>query len=197
MKRYRLFAISILIVICVFVTAMISYGTFMPLRIYSVTDVERGLQRNPRFWAKQVIYVRGWIAGLGTFRICPLSTVSTKGCFQTTWSYWEPRNSHHVYAIADMVGGAPPTTVSGLGQRELRIVVPGPSPRSYYRWLSSAWIGPLPSGFYSLPILGPLLSNMFPGHAADTQIARVRLASPYSCTGLMANACPDGTLLPP
>lgn len=147
--------------------------------VYSVADVQAGLQANPKMWASRTVLVRGWTSGY-----------SMSGCGRPAYGTAPPcRRYDAIYLSArPSINGDWPATELTLALR------PGVS-ASYVDRLTT--VGPLRGLFNVLHNLGPLGGRLFRWSGSET--LRVCLFSPRPCAVRNSGVpnCSAGLLLGP
>ncbi len=177
-------------------------------RVYSVTEVQAGLQQHPRQWIGRTVRVQGAVD------LAPTMGCSSPAllCQSTTFIYLGPSGAPQWSQTQKMV------EVSQLNMMAAIAQLPANQRRSF----TSLWAtmssraggvpsllvvlpsgmsvpvaqrqGALPASVYSVPVLGALLAHIFP--VDNRLVVQIRLTVLQSCITPNNTLCIDGVLLP-
>jgi len=207
-----------LVVVAILVT--LAVGRLLPSQpVYSVADVQIGLQQHPSQWVGRTILVRGSVATSSGFTVCsvrfgrsrsvssrscrPIATIGIVPPTSSASPATGPTNSSSVSTalaiIQARVGGA--IRPVGVGRGPLALLMRGSFVTTQptlnvvvgpgARVPSIGPHRPLPDFLYNLPLVGQRLSEWFPTN--NDIIFRVRLNGSPNCSSPGASVTCDGT----
>ncbi len=176
--------------------------------VYSVAEVQAGMQQQPQLWTGRTVLIQGDVK-MSPSMVC---NAANQVCQSTMFIYlgsshsppWSqtqedlmlmrltmmtsmahaPSSIYRQYALtlstmSASIGGGTPNL---LLQVPPNVLVPTAQPH-----------GALPDSAYTLPIVGPLLEGIFP--MDNRLVVRVRLASSAACRAQVIQLCVNGILL--
>lgn len=207
-----------LVVVAILVT--LAVGRLLPSQpVYSVADVQIGLQQHPSQWIGRTILVRGSVATSSGFTVCSLRfgrsrSVSSRSCRQIATIGIVPLTlsispaagpaysssvSTALAIIQERVGGV--IRPAGFGRGPLALLMRGSLVTTQpsldvaigtgVRIPAAGSHRPLPDFLYNLPLVGQRLSEWFPTDSGA--IFRVRLKGSPSCSSPGASVTCDDT----
>lgn len=208
-----------LVVVAILVT--LAVGRLLPSQpVYSVADVQIGLQQHPSQWIGRTILVRGSVATSSGFTVCSVRfgrsrSVSSRSCRQIATIGIVPPTlsispaagpaysssvSTALAIIQARVGGA--IRPVGVGRGPLALLMRGSFVTTQPSLDVAIGTGvripaaagshrSLPDFLYNLPLVGQRLSEWFPTDSGA--IFRVRLKGSPSCSSPGASVTCDGT----
>jgi len=181
-------------------------------RVYSVAEVQAGMQQEPRLWAGRTVLVQGDVK-MSPNIVC---NATNPICQSTMFIYLGPSHSPPLNQTQEdlmlrrlnmvMSMARAPSSMSSSVSRQYTLMVStisaligGGMPNLLLQVPPNVPVpiaqphGVLPDSAYTLPIVGPLLEDVFP--LDNRLIVRVRLASSAACRAQSFQLCVNGVLL--